>query len=296
MDSKKKILKAVVFLLLAAAFYGIGMITDIWSLLSIPTANISLAKALQCGVIIFATLATLFIENLIVFLLGLIKTENHRKRTALSLINNLMRYIAAVVIICGIIAALFADAGSVFAGLGILALIIGFGAESLISDVVTGAFILVDDQYNVGDIIEVGGFRGTVVEIGIRTTSVSDAGGNVKIINNSDMKNVLNRSNNSSKAVCDFPVPYETDLVDLEKKLPTMLQDIYEAGREKLKSVPVYLGINELGNSAVVLRFVAEVNEADIYSAARLLNRELFIRMRAIGVECPFTQVDVHSK
>ena len=138
MNSKKKILKAVIFLLLAAAFYGIGMITDIWSLVSLPTANISLAKAIQCGVIIFATL---FAENLIVFLLGLIKTEDHRKRNALSLINNLMRYIAVVVIICGIIAALFADAGSVFAGLGILALIIGFGAESLIADVVTGAFI-----------------------------------------------------------------------------------------------------------------------------------------------------------
>ena len=138
MDSKKKILKAVIFLLLAAAFYGIGMITDIWSLVSLPTANISLAKAIQYGVIIFATL---FAENLIVFLLGLIKTEDHRKRNALSLINNLMRYIAVVVIICGIIAALFADAGSVFAGLGILALIIGFGAESLIADVVTGAFI-----------------------------------------------------------------------------------------------------------------------------------------------------------
>ena len=293
MDGKKKILKAIVFLVIAAAFYGIGMATDIWSLLSVPTLNVSLAKIIQCGVIIFATL---FVENLIIFLLGFIKTENHRKRTALSLINNLMRYIAVVVIICGIIAALFADAGSVFAGLGILALIIGFGAESLISDVVTGAFILVDNQYNVGDIIEVGGFRGTVTEIGIRTTSVSDPGGNVKIINNSDMKNVLNRSNNSSKSVCDFPIPYETDLVDLEKKLPDMLQAIYDANTQVLKAVPDYLGVNELGDSAVVLRFVAEVSEADIFSAARLLNRELFVRMRAIGVECPFTQVDVHSK
>lgn len=293
MDSKKRILKAVIFLLLAAAFYGIGMVTDVWSLLSIPTADISLAKIIQCAVVIFATL---FAENLIIFLLGLVKTENHRKRTALSLINNLMRYIAVVVIICGIIAALFADAGSVFAGLGILALIIGFGAESLISDVVTGAFILVDNQYNVGDIIEVGGFRGTVVEIGIRTTSVSDTGGNVKIINNSDMKNVLNRSNNSSKAVCDFSIPYETDLVDLEAKIPHMLQEIYDTNTGVLKSVPVYLGVNELGASAVVLRFLADVREADIYAATRLLNRELFIRMRAIGVECPFTQVDVHSK
>ena len=102
MDGKKKILKAIVFLMIAAGFYGIGMATDIWSLLSVPAVNVSLAKIIQCGVIIFATL---FVENLIIFLLGFIKTENHRKCTVLSLINNLTRYIAAVVIICGIIAA-----------------------------------------------------------------------------------------------------------------------------------------------------------------------------------------------
>ena len=75
-----------------------------------------------------------------------------------------------------------------------------------------------------------------------------------------------------------------------------MLQEIYEANTEMPKAVPVYLGVNELGDSAIVLRFVVEVSEADIYSAARLLDHELFIGMRAIGVECPFTQVDVHSK
>ena len=293
MNGKKKIVKAVIFLIVAAAFFGIGTMANVWAQLGAPELKLSLAKVIQCGVLVFAVLAA---ENLIAALLGLIRTESHRKRTAISIVCNLLRYLAAVAIICGVLAAVFSNAGSVFAGLGILALVVGFGAESLISDVVTGVFILVDNQYNVGDIIEVGGFRGTVTEIGIRTTSVADTGGNVKIINNSDMKNVLNRSNNSSKAVCDFPVPYETDLPALEAKLPAMLQAIYAAGSEKLKAAPVYLGVQELGDSAVVLRFVAEVNESDIYSAARLLNRELFVRMRAIGVECPFTQVDVHSR
>ena len=78
-----------------------------------------------------------------------------------------------------------------------------------------GMFILIDNQYNIGDIIEVDGFRGTVTEINVRSTVLTDVGGNVKIINNSDMKNVLNRSDNSSKAVSDFPIPYETDLQEL---------------------------------------------------------------------------------
>lgn len=293
MNNKKRIVKSVIFLILAAAFWGIGAATNILDSVPLWNPGISLAKVILCGVIVFVVLA---VENAVTFCIGLVKTEDHRKRTAISILTNLMRYLAAVAIICGILAAVFDNAGSVFAGLGILALVVGFGAESLISDVVTGVFILVDNQYNVGDIIEVGGFRGTVTEIGIRTTSIADTGGNVKIINNSDMKNVLNRSNNASKAVCDFPIPYETDLAALEAKLPQMLADIYENGKDKLKAAPVYLGVSELGDSAVVLKFVAEVNEADIYSAARLLNREFFLRMRAIGVECPFTQVDIHNK
>ena len=72
--------------------------------------------------------------------------------------------------------------------------------------------MLLENQYNVGDIVEVNGFRGTVTSIGIRTTCITDTGDNVKIINNSEMKNILNRSDNYSKAVCDISIPYETDL------------------------------------------------------------------------------------
>ena len=161
---------------------------------------------------------------------------------------------------------------------------------------VTGFFILVDNQYNVGDIIEVNGFRGTVSEIGIRTTSLTDAGGNVKIVNNSDMKNILNRSDNSSKAVADFSIPYETDLVKLEEKIPALMKEIYEKHPEVFKSEPIYLGVQTLNNSSVDLRFVAEVGESDIYSGARILNHDLFVGFRGLGVECPFPQVDVHSK
>lgn len=97
----------------------------------------------------------------------------------------------AIVAVCAVLTAFGADVRTVVAGIGVLALIIGFGAESLIADMITGMFAIMDNQYNVGDIIEVNGFRGTVSDIGIRTTSLTDAGGNVLIINNSNMKNIL---------------------------------------------------------------------------------------------------------
>lgn len=295
MNRTKHIVKLLIF---AAAVglllvLGAGRGLELGKSWSQTWASLGWAGVGRILLVIFGVLA---LEHLILLILGFIKTENHRARTVMTLTANLIRYIAILVIVIGVLSLLNVDVPTVLAGLGIIALIIGFGAESLITDVVTGFFILMDNQYNVGDIIEVGGFRGTVSEIGIRTTSLTDTGGNVKIINNSDMKNILNRSNNSSKAVTDFSIPYETDIEKLEEKIPALLEEILQKHPELFKSRPVYLGVQALSSSSVELRFVAEVGESDIYSGARVLNHDLFVGFRRLGVECPFPQVDVHSK
>lgn len=289
MKRKGYIVKFVIFAAIAAALYFTGGFTgSLGTKVDLSWANISRI------LLLIASAAA--VEQLILFILDMLHPENHRARTVITLSANLVRYAVILVIIIGTMSLLMVDMPTILAGLGIIALIIGFGAESLITDVVTGFFILMDNQYNVGDIIEVAGFRGVVSEIGVRTTSLTDTGGNVKIINNSDMKNILNRSDNSSKAVTDFPVPYDTDLRALEKNIPAMLKKIYDENTSVFRSVPAYLGVQELADSAVVLRFVAEVGEADIYSGARLLNHDIFLAMKDLGIECPFTQVDVHNK
>lgn len=233
---------------------------------------------------------------LVCFVLGLIHPKSHRARTILTLLNSLLRYAAALLILCWGLSILGVDVSVIVASVGVVALVVGFGVESLIADVVTGTFILFENQYNVGDIVEVGGFRGTVKDIGIRTTAIEDAGGNVKIINNSEMKNILNRSDHASRAVCDIDIPYETDLEALEERIPALLEEIYRQNAGILKSVPAYLGVEKLGASSVVLRFVAEVAEKDLFAAGRVLNRSLWLGLRRLGVECPFQQLDVHTK
>ena len=290
MNRTKHIVKLVIFALLAGILILVGVGKGLTN-----AESYSLSWA-SVGKILLAIAVALAAQHLILLILSFIKPEGHRSRTLITLIANLIRYIVILVIVIGVLSLLNVNMPTILAGVGVMALIIGFGAESLITDVVTGFFILMDNQYNVGDIIEVGGFRGTVTEIGIRTTSLVDTGGNVKIINNSDMKNILNRSDNTSKAVADFPIPYETDLAELEKKIPMLMETIYQSNQSVLKSVPKYIGVQELADSAVILRFVAEVGESDIYSGARILNHDLFLGFRRLGVECPYQQVDVHSK
>ena len=235
------------------------------------------------------------VESLIVLLLNLPKLQSHRAQSVLSVLSSLMRYVAFIVMICWGLSILGVNISTIIASLGILALIVGFSAESLISDVVTGTFMLFENQYNVGDIVEVDGFRGTVSKIGIRTTCLTDPGGNVKIINNSAMKNILNRSDNVSRSVSDIGIPYPTELAALEAELPALMKEIKAAHPEILKSEPKYLGVQELADSAVVLRFVADVDEKDIFAGARVLNHDLLLGFRRLGVECPFPQVDVHT-
>ena len=291
---KNPLVKMIVFGVIAAIVWGVGFFTKLWDKLP-KGAGIQLNPA-NILRMLFWIFATLFVERLLVFLLSIADPKDRRTKTIISVVSNMLKYIAAIVIFCGVLTILGVNIATIVAGLGVIALIIGFGAESLIADVVTGMFILLDNQYNVGDIIEVGGFRGTVSDIGIRTTCVTDPGGNVKIINNSEMKNILNRSDKNSKAVAVFPVPYDTDIAALEEKIPALMDRIYSYHTDVFKSAPKYLGVEALSASSVDLKFVVEVDESNIYSGTRLLNRELFVGMKALGVECPFQQVDIHTK
>ena len=285
------LIRAVILAVIAVLVYVIGRRTGIFT--EIPKLNLN-GKAVLRGVLILLTMFA--VEGLLIFLLNLLKPKNNRARTLVSLIKNMLRYAVILAAICIALTMFNVDIVTILAGLGILALIIGFGAESLIADIVTGMFILIDNQYNVGDIIEVEGFRGTVTEINVRSTVLTDVGGNVKIINNSDMKNVLNRSDNFSKSVSDFAIPYETDLEELEKKIPDLLEEIYQNNQPLMKAKPDYLGLNKLDDSAVVLRFTVDVAEGDIFAGARALNHDLFIGMRKLGIEVPFPQLDLHQK
>ena len=251
------------------------------------------ASLLTLAVMVFLVLAA---EKAAVLILGFFKRPSHRSATVITILQSLLRYAAAIIILCWGLHILGVNVTTIVASVGIVALIIGFGAESLIEDVITGLFMLFENQYNVGDIVEVGGFRGVVTDIGIRTTCITDPGGNVKIINNSNMKDILNRSDNNSRSICDIQIPYETDLPAFEAKLPAMLENVYRAHTDKMKTAPVYLGVQELGESGVTLRFAAEVDESDIYAVQRILNRDLFVAFRKAGVEVPYPQLDLHRK
>lgn len=292
-ENKKVFIRLIVLFAIFAVAFAVGLIGDYIDFDNLEEAFGSF-QAIRLLYLLCMVCFVLFLETLLVFLLGLFEPESHRAKSVLSIVSSMLKYITAIVILCWGLSILGCNVSTIVASVGILALVIGFSAESLIADVVTGTFMLFENQYNVGDIVEVGGFRGTVTNIGIRTTCITDPGGNVKIVNNSAMQNILNRSDKMSRAVSDIAVPYPTDLEKLESQLPKLMDEILAAHPDVMKEAPRYLGVQELADSAVVLRFVVNVDEKDIYSGARLLNHDLLLGFRKLGVECPYLQMDVH--
>lgn len=243
------------------------------------------------GMVLFMTL----LSSLVSWILSLIKPKTSRGRTAISFAGSILSYFYVIAGILWGLSILGVNISTIFAGVSILVLALSFGAESLIQDVITGLFLTFDSQFNVGDIIEIGGFRGTVEQIGVRATYIKDPGGNVQIINNSDIRKVLNRSSATSKAVCDVSVSYAADLEEVEKVLASILPQIKLDHEDIFLSAPTYVGVQELGASGVVLRIVADVNEKDIFSAPRIMRRDIKIGFDKAGVEIPFTQVVIHQ-
>ena len=236
------------------------------------------------------------VGGVLIVVLSLFKNKSGRVGTMSTVLISIIKYSMRIIGFCWVLTIIGVNVSTIFASIGILALIIGFGAESLVADIVTGVFVLFENEYNIGDIIEVDGFRGTVTEIGIRTVSVQDSGGNIKIINNSDLKNIINRSNQKSTAVCDIGVAYETDLEEFDKLVIKIIDEITDRNPEAFKSGIKYLGVQELGDFSITLRFVAEAEENKVFATRRLLNKELKIAFDRHNVSIPFPQIQVRNR
>ncbi len=184
------------------------------------------------------------------------------------------------------------DAQNLLASAGILSLVIGLGAQSLIKDIIAGIFIVFEGEFRVGDIVTIGGFRGTVMDIGLRTTKILGVDGNIKIYNNSDITGVLNMTKEASYAFCRVSIEYGQDIEYVEEVLRRELPDLKEKDARILDG-PVYAGVAELGQSGVTLAIWAKCNELNIIGVTRYLNREILQIFYRNHINVPFPQVTV---
>ena len=230
-------------------------------------------------IISFAIL-TLSISAVLRFIIGkMAKNKKVTKRTGVAvieLLGNLVKYVAIIVLIFLILTALGVDTTSLLASLGLLGLIIGLGVTSLIEDIVAGIFIIAEHLFDVGDIVVVDGFRGTVESIGIRSTQFKDVGGDILIMRNSSIGSLVNLTRYGSGAAITVPLGPEENLARVEKIIEDFHIDKLKDRYEQIEGGPFYLGTCEITAKGVKnLLFVAGCNEGVKYDVQRILYREV---------------------
>ncbi|MEO8324086.1 MAG: mechanosensitive ion channel family protein [Actinomycetota bacterium] len=177
------------------------------------------------------------------------------------------------------------------AGVGIIGLAVGFGAQNLVRDVVTGFFILFEDQYGVGDIIEINETAaGTVEELTLRITGLRALDGTLHYISNGNITHVANRSKDWARAIVDVGVAYSEEPSKIRRVLGDVARDAKDdetVGR-MLYSVPTIMGVESLGEYEVVWRLSADTKPGRQWEVARLLRERIQVAFDREQIEIPF--------
>lgn len=229
--------------------------------------------------------------SVIMTVIDRIFSKSQRKITVVKLVNSIIKWVTAVVLVIAVLAVWGVDTTALITGAGVITLVVGLGLQDLIEDVVAGLFIVFENEFNVGDIITVDGFRGKVTEIGIRTTRL-EAAGNVKIFNNSSITGVLNQTVKPSLAKVLIDVEYGESLSRVEEVMAEKLPLVEVEG---VLGEIKYDGVSDLGSSGVTLQFSASCNESDIYSVQRAMRRRIKDLFDENGIGIPFPQLVVHN-
>lgn len=234
------------------------------------------------------------LSKLIRIIFKKIMQKSNRAKTVVTLLDGIIKYGAAIALIFLVLQAFGVNTAAIWESVGILTLIVGLGAQSLIADIIAGVFIIFENEYSVGEIVSIDDFRGTVSEIGIRATKILDMAGNIKIINNSDIKNVVNLSRELSLAVVDCEFPYDVPLEFVEK----LLKDNLEEFKNSIPAIvdgPFYKGVSGYGASNVAVKLFARCSEENRYQVQRDLLREYRQLFVANGIDLSYDQVVINQ-
>jgi len=224
--------------------------------------------------------------------------EEFQKRT--KTLGNIVRYalISIIVAISGItvLREVGIDIGPILATAGIGGLAIGFGAQSLVKDVISGFFILMEDQIRVGDVVEIGGKSGSVEKINLKTTVLRDLAGNVHYIPNGQISVVTNMTKEYSRYVFEIGVAYKEDVdevMEVIKKIDEEMRYDPEFKDDILEPIEV-LGVDQFADSAVIIKARTTTLPVKQWRVAREFNRRIKKRFDELKIEIPFPHVTVY--
>lgn len=266
--------------------------------LSEDSTNAELVRliVIAANVVIWIIIAFIVnrISKAVIYKVMRVEKKGARALTIAKLLNSVVKYVIWFVVTMVILSSLGVDLTPFIASAGVVGLAVGFGAQEIVKDFISGFFIIFDGEFEVGEIIEVDGFKGTVLTIGLRTTVIENWMGQRKIINNGAIEKIVNFSRNNSLAIVDFGVAYDTDLLKLSDIMPAFLEQTKNK-YEVITEMPSFLGVIELADSSINMRLIAKTETMKHFQVERDIRKDIVLYFREHDIEIPFPQVVIHN-
>ncbi|WP_459077044.1 mechanosensitive ion channel family protein [Aeribacillus alveayuensis] len=221
--------------------------------------------------------------------------SNGRALTLQTLSLNLFSYVLIFIYVVTVFQVFGYNVTALLAGAGVVGLAIGFGAQGLVSDVVTGFFLLLEKQIDVGDYVTTGGYSGIVEAVGLRTTQIRGFDGTLHYVPNREIVGLSNHSRGNMRALVDISIAYSEDI----DQAITVLQEACDqlaTTNDAIVEGPNVLGVQTLGASDVVIRVLAKTKNMEQWNVERELRKVLKEALDQHGIEIPFPhQVMIHK-
>ena len=256
--------------------------------------NIAIAVAAMIAIVLVVYFVSKRLRRVIETRIGDEKRELRRRTFTLnSVISNLV--VILTIFIGGLIILdmLGISITPIIAGAGIIGIVVGLGAQSLIKDLINGSFILIEQWFQINDVVSVGNITGTVERISLRTTVLRDLDGVVHFIPNSEIKILSNKTQQWARAVVEIGVHYKENTDRVVQVLDTVFDEIISDKKYKKYFLerPSILGdggVNELGDSAVMFKIICKVTPDEQWTIERQLRKRIKDKFDEVGIEIPF--------
>lgn len=246
--------------------------------------------------IIFICLSICFISKKIILKLFSLRSKNvdiKKKKTIVNLISNIIRLFVIAVGGILILQNFGVDTGSLVASLGVFSLVIGLAIQDVLKDFISGIYLIFEGQLNIGDWVKIGDFKGEVLPSNFRTTKLKAYTGEIKIISNRNITEIINYSLSNSAAIIDVSVAYESDITKVKKVLDEVCVDLRT--NNDVSDISC-LGIEQLADSSIIFRIVAFDEYCKSISLARFIKEKIIIAFNNNSIVIPYFQVVVHNE
>ncbi len=217
--------------------------------------------------------------------------DYNRKVTTGKLANSSFKYVMVLATFIGILVICGVEISAIITGAGLLSIAVGFGAQSLVNDMISGLFIFFEKQYDVGDTVEIEGFTGEVISLGFKSTVLQNWVGDIFVIGNGKINSLINFSQANSVALVKVRVEEGTDFVKLQNVVESTLADVLSK-YDYFVEAPIYKGVSSISSSGIQVLITAQTEPMRHFEAERVIRQSLIDIFESENIKFSYPKVE----